>query len=384
MMVEVDAMSRYNRVYDQWLSEQKAQSIDAGLLSRYNRRAEELRQANDSAAEKRSQQEASRKEPKTKGKPGIRNAAKALLTATRNLPPVDCTLLAPEVRGGKNCERTELAEAVDRNRNVWILGLPMTVEAAMVDIGMDLALVQKIAFTGPVAFGQVKNKSVLMVDKAIEFLKEEPKLQVDWLFILPTSKKEDEIDQALQLVSMAVLRPMIKAICVFDATVGIHNEIDDLLSENRHWVKFQDVLSNRTCGGFIQDERRVMVLLPKAQTKYWKGVPKETASTVMALSEILDDDLLPLKFQPKIFGNTELLPQERDDFVSFQADQVKPTPTTGESYLARELMTGKLCTEANGVQEAVVYDVRFPAPADNSSFLISAGSLYTSSEKLLI
>ena len=112
MMVEVDAMSRYNRVYDQWLSEQKAQSVDAGLLSRYNRRAEQLRQADDGPSARISQQEASRKEPKTKDKPGTRNAVKALLTATRNLPPVDCTLLAPEVRGGKNCERTELAEAV--------------------------------------------------------------------------------------------------------------------------------------------------------------------------------------------------------------------------------------------------------------------------------
>lgn len=368
MMVEVDAMSRYNRVYDQWLKEQKGRSVDAGLLYRYNKRAEELRNVEDNNVTMGDRQMVSGKKLIEKDKPKGKKEASALWAPVRNLRPIDCTLLAPEVRGGKNCERTELAEVVDRDRSVWILGLPMTVEAAMVDLGMDLNLVQRIVFDTPLKFGQWKSRDSLTVNKAIELLRDEQRLQIDWLFLLPTSKS-NEMEQALCLLSMAIHRA-IKAICLFDPSVGADSEVDELIDEGRHWIKLRDVASNKTCGGFIQDERQVLVLLPKMTTRHWRGIPKQAATTAMALSEILDDDMVPLKFQPRLFGNAELLPQERNDFVSFQADRMKVPPAASEPYLARKAMTGKLCTEANGIQEAVVYDVQFPAPTANPEFLI--------------
>jgi hypothetical protein len=95
----------------------------------------------------------------------------------------------------------------------------------------------------------------------------------------------------------------------------------------------------------------------------------------MALMEILDDDNVPTRFQPRVFGNMELLPQEWFDFISFRTDKLKAPPSVNEPYLARIVATGKVCTEANGLQNDVVYDVHCPGPPNLKQFLISLPNL---------
>ena len=57
-------------------------------------------------------------------------------------------------------------------------------------------MVQREAFANALRFGQLKSRDVLTVDKAIDFLCDERRLQVDWLFLLPTTK-DSEMEQAL-------------------------------------------------------------------------------------------------------------------------------------------------------------------------------------------
>jgi hypothetical protein len=336
MMKEVDAASRYNRKYEEW-EQLKTQSQNAFLLRRYNIRAARLYNLS------------------------VRDDITTPLVLTASIiqehqtgikaRPIEWNMTAPKIVGHISDPKTLMAAAIDKEKNIWILGSNNTTIAAILDLGWSNTEIQTVITSDR---SQWKCIEDMDIKDAIEGIIK-TKVRIDWFFINGKECINTPSIELTSILSALLLKDNAPIISIFEPSENVKMALAKIHLKKHHVREVS--ISNREYGGYIDNNMRCILVINQEYNRVWEELPTRRQNELGTIADITDE--LYQVINPR-------------EFIRFhRCEKTTTSQATKAKHKSRIIMQGNVWSATSMQQEfEPVYDEDHPMPANKPNFLI--------------